>query len=124
MKVNDNLTKRRIYLASIFKQYDNLSTGFVKLNSFQLIYQKLVELGYLNNKKHKITEILKYTDPYHKGRIEMNRFMDWMNLVSVFSTLCYHPFNYWYRMLILREPKLVSQEFSSSPLFEIFLILL
>jgi hypothetical protein len=82
MKVNDDLTKRRLYIASLFKSFDNLASGNIKLSFFQQLFAKLTETGYLNPKKHKIKDILNYADPYHKGKVEMNRFMDWIDIVS------------------------------------------
>jgi Ca2+-binding EF-hand superfamily protein len=82
MKVNDDLTKRRLYIASLFKSFDNLASGNIKLSFFQQLFAKLTETGYLNPKKHKIKEVLNYADPYHKGKVEMNRFMDWIDIVS------------------------------------------
>lgn len=85
MKVNDKNTKRRLFVAYLFRQYDNLAVGSVKMNDFPAIYARLLETNYLNAKRHKITEIIKAVDPYHKGKIEMNRFMDWISTVSRFT---------------------------------------
>jgi Ca2+-binding EF-hand superfamily protein len=84
MKVNDTLTKRRLFVASTFKQFDNLAQGNVKTALFPSVYQKIVDANYLNSKRHKLSDIYKAIDPYNKGKIEMNRFIEWMSSVSFF----------------------------------------
>jgi hypothetical protein len=73
--------KRRVFIASKFKQSDLLNLGHLKFNLFHKVHQECVEEGYLNPRKHKIEAIIKKLDDEKRGKIYLNQFLEWIDNV-------------------------------------------
>jgi Ca2+-binding EF-hand superfamily protein len=82
MRLTDPLIKRRVFIASLYREVDILLQGAVKRVQFEKIYDALVDKDYINPKKHKLVDVFKRVDSMNKGKIEMNRFVTWMDEVS------------------------------------------
>lgn len=82
MKLTDPLVKRRVFIASLYREVDILLQGSVKHVQFQKIYDALVDKDYINPKKYKFEDVIKRVDPTNKTKVEMNRFVAWMNEVN------------------------------------------
>ncbi len=80
LRGSDKLLRRRIIIAGLFLEHDEKRKGTISIQEFADVVEKLIDLGYLGvGKRNKIGEIVATVDPKNRGKIEMNRFIDWMN---------------------------------------------
>jgi uncharacterized membrane protein len=80
VRLQDPMMKRRVVVASKFKQFDLLGQGFIRTSQFDRLYQDLVEEGYLNNRRHRSDSIVKKLDGDQRGKITLGRFIDWIDM--------------------------------------------
>ena len=88
MKLTDPIVKRRVHIAELFRSVDVLSQGTIKHTQFRKVYDSLAHDLYINTKsrKQRFEEIVKVLDPLNKGKIDMNAFIEWMDIVSIVYT--------------------------------------
>lgn len=80
LRVSDPLMKRRIVIANLYRKYDMLSQGSIKYFQFHEIWQELLDMNYINTtKKYKPEDIIERVDTLKRNRVEMNRFIDWLD---------------------------------------------
>lgn len=108
MRVNDENAKRRVSIAAMFRTHDLLLQGFIKVQSFQQIFNQLIANGILRPAKHMLggpsaaqsklfAEVVRQTDPHNQGRIALNLFIAYLDrYVPLYSNKpCEYPLAYF-----------------------------